>query len=368
MTWQVWADAEARAIRAAGRWHAPREIDRDAPVAFASNDYLGLTRHPAVVAAAHEALDRDGAGSGSARLIVGSRPVHSELERALAAWRHMPRAALFPTGFATNLGVLTTFGTQGVLVCSDELNHASIIDGCRLARAEVAVYRHGDLEHLASLLRDRGGRRALVVSDTVFSMDGDVADVDALVELCTRERALCVLDEAHSVLGPDVVVPDDADVVRVGTLSKTLGALGGFVAGPTRYIELVENLARPYIFTTAPTPADSAAALAALGVLLSPEGDALVARSASARRPHPGVPPLADRAVRDRRRTRNPRRGRGLARPWCARPRDPSTDRCSRHLTPARHALRRAHRHGGCVAPTRPCRRARRAPYRVTRT
>ncbi len=280
MTWRVWADAEARAIRATGRWRAPRDLDvaGDGPVAFASNDYLGLTRHPAVVAAARDALERDGSGSGSARLIVGSRPVHSELERALAAWKRTPRAALFPTGFATNLGVLTTFGTQGVLVCSDELNHASIIDGCRLARADVAVYRHGDLEHLAALLRDRGGRRALVVSDTVFSMDGDAADVDALVELCTRERALCVLDEAHAVLGPDVVVPDDTDVLRVGTLSKTLGSLGGFVAGPTRYIELVENRARPYIFTTAPTPADSAAALAALGVLRSAEGEGLVAR------------------------------------------------------------------------------------------
>src|SRR3954447_9817538 len=189
MTWHAWADTEASAIRAAGRWRAPRDIDDTAPVAFASNDYLGLTQHPAVVAAAREALELFGAGSGSARLIVGSRPVHSELERALADWKQMPRAALFPTGFATNLGVLTTFGGPGVLVCSDELNHASIIDGCRLARADVAVYRHGDLEHLASLLRDRGGRRALVVSDTVFSMDGDAADVDALVELCTRERA-----------------------------------------------------------------------------------------------------------------------------------------------------------------------------------
>jgi 8-amino-7-oxononanoate synthase len=280
MTWHAWADAAAGEIRAAGRWRAPRDVDADGPVAFASNDYLGLTRHPAVVAAAREALERFGAGSGSARLIVGSRPVHSELERALADWKGTPRAALFPTGFATNLGVLTTFGAAGVLVCSDELNHASIIDGCRLARADVAVYGHCDLDHLASLLRDRGGRRALVVSDTVFSMDGDLADVDALLELCARERALCVLDEAHAVLGPEFDLPDDADsdVLRIGTLSKTLGALGGFVAGPTRYVQLVENLARPYIFTTAPTPADSAAALAALGVLLSSEGDALVTR------------------------------------------------------------------------------------------
>jgi 8-amino-7-oxononanoate synthase len=278
-------------IRAAGRWRAPRDLDRNGPINFASNDYLGLTQHPAVIAAAHAALDEYGSGSGSARLIVGSRPVHSELERALAEWKSMPRAALFPTGFATNLGVITTLGGEGVLVCSDELNHASIIDGCRLARGEVAVYRHNDLDHLRSILAGRGDRRALVVSDTVFSMDGDVADLAALVELCANERALLVLDEAHAVLGPVAELPTDADVLRVGTLSKTLAALGGFVAGPARYIELVENLARPYIFTTALSPADTAAAGAALQVLRSPEGDALVARLRSlVERLRPGHP------------------------------------------------------------------------------
>jgi 8-amino-7-oxononanoate synthase len=277
VTWRVWAEAEARAIREAGRWRAPRDVDA-AIVTFASNDYLGLTQHPAVIAAGHEALDRYGSGSGSARLIVGSRPIHGELERELAAWKRMPRAALFPTGFATNLGVLSTFGGPGVLVCSDELNHASIIDGCRLARADVAVYRHSDLDHLEALLAARGARRALVVSDTVFSMDGDIVDAGALTDTCAREGALLVLDEAHAVLGPDVDVAADADILRVGTLSKTLGSLGGFVAGPTRYIELVENLSRPYIFTTAPTPADAAAALAALRIVRAPEGDALVAR------------------------------------------------------------------------------------------
>ncbi|HEY5173758.1 MAG TPA: aminotransferase class I/II-fold pyridoxal phosphate-dependent enzyme [Acidimicrobiia bacterium] len=289
MTWRAWAENEASAIRAAGRWRAPRTLDAKGPVgtlaadgravvSFASNDYLGLSAHPAVVAAAHDALDRWGAGAGSARLIVGARPVHADLERELAAWKAMPRAALFPTGFATNLGVVTTFAGAGVLVCSDELNHASIVDGCRLARADVVVYRHRDLDHLAALLRDRGGRRALVVTDTVFSMDGDVADVTEIVELCAREAALLVVDEAHAVLGPDLDLPADAEVLRVGTLSKTLGALGGFVAGPARSVELVENLARPYIFTTAPTPADAAAALAALAIVRSPEGADLVAR------------------------------------------------------------------------------------------
>jgi 8-amino-7-oxononanoate synthase len=297
MTWSAWADAQSREIRAAGRWRAPRDldafgvegrvtvgadgtaVDADRPVvSFASNDYLGLTAHPAVIAAAHDALDRWGAGSGSARLIVGSRPIHGELEAELAAWKGVARSSLFPTGFAANLGVLTTFGAAGTIVYSDELNHASIIDGCRLARADAAIFRHGDLEHLRDLLRNRSGRRAVVVSDTVFSMDGDVADLPGLIDVCAREHALLVLDEAHAVLGPHLDVPADADVLRVGTCSKFLGSLGGFVAGPARYVELIENLARPYIFTTAPTPADAAAALAAVRILRSAEGDALVAR------------------------------------------------------------------------------------------
>ena len=290
MTWDLWAEGEARSIRDGGRWRAPRDLDPGA-VTFASNDYLGLTQHPAVIAAAHEALDRDGTGAGSARLIVGSRAVHSELERELAAWKDMPRAALFPTGFATNLGVLSTFGGRGVLICSEELNHASIIDGCRMAAGDVAVYPHNDLDALQHLLRNRGARRALVVTDTVFSMDGDTADLPALFELCAREGALLVLDEAHAVLGPAADVPPELAVLRIGTLSKTLGSLGGFVAGPVRYVELVENLARSYIFTTAPTPADTAAALAALRVLRSTEGDALVARLRShVERLRPGHP------------------------------------------------------------------------------
>jgi 8-amino-7-oxononanoate synthase len=294
-SWSEWATAEAAEIRAAQRWRESHDFDgagpvgtvgTDAPaaspvVSFASNDYLGLTQHPAVVAAAHRALDRWGAGSGSARLIVGSRPVHGELERALATWKGTARAVLFPTGFAANLGVLTTFGTRDVLVCSDELNHASIIDGCRLAAADVAVYRHVDLEHLEWLLARRDGRRPLIVSDTVFSMDGDLADVDGLYELAARHGALLVLDEAHAVLGPELPVETrgrDVDVVRIGTLSKTLGALGGFVAASAPLADLVVNRARSYIFTTAATPADTAAALAALAVLTGSEGEGLVAR------------------------------------------------------------------------------------------
>jgi 8-amino-7-oxononanoate synthase len=269
---------------------ARRRHDRRV-VSFASNDYLGLTAHPDVVAAAHHALDRWGAGSGSARLIVGSRPVHSALECELAAWKGLPRACVFPTGFSANLGVLAALGGRDAFVASDELNHASIIDGCRASRAEVGVYRHGDVEHLDALLAAHDGARKIIASDTVFSMDGDVADVDALLTVARRRAALLVLDEAHAVLGPVVHAGADDDVVRVGTLSKSLGALGGFVAAPTRYVELIENTARPYIFTTALTPADAAAALAALRVLRSDEGDRLVARlRAHVERLRPGHP------------------------------------------------------------------------------
>jgi 7-keto-8-aminopelargonate synthetase-like enzyme len=176
--------------------------------------------------------------------------------------------------------VLTTFGGPDVLVCSDELNHASIIDGCRLSRATVAVYRHADLDHLEWSLSRRGDRRALVVSDTVFSMDGDLADLEGLCRIAARHGALLVLDEAHAVLGPALAIPlpDDVEIVRVGTLSKTLGALGGFVAASEPLAALVVNRARSYIFTTAATPADTAAALAALRVLESSEGVRLVAR------------------------------------------------------------------------------------------
>jgi 8-amino-7-oxononanoate synthase len=246
-------------------------------VSFASNDYLGLTQHPRVVAAAHAAIDRWGTGSGAARLIVGSRPVHTDLEHALARWKHADAAVLFSTGFAANLGVLTTFAGPDVLVCSDELNHASIIDGRRLSGAPVAVYRHRDAAHLDALLTASSCARAVVVSETVFSMDGDVAPLDDLRDVCAAHGALLVLDEAHAVLGPDLGVVG-GDVLRVGTLSKTLGALGGFVAGPRHYAELLVNRARSYIFTTASTPADAAAALAAVELVQSPEGDALRAR------------------------------------------------------------------------------------------
>jgi 8-amino-7-oxononanoate synthase len=298
--WTRWAAERNAAIAGEGRWRTYRSFDGlgqagglhdghpgTGPdgrpvVSFAGNDYLGLTAHPQVIAAAHDALDRWGTGSGASRLVTGSRPVHHDLEQSLADWKGCERAVLFPTGYAANLGVLSALAAAGSLICSDELNHASIVDGARLARGEVAVFPHGDLDALDRLLLEASAvsRPTIIVSDTVFSMDGDLAPVASLAELGRRHGSLLVLDEAHAVLGPhpDPAELDGVDVVRVGTLSKTLGSLGGFAATSGPLADLLVNTARPSIFTTALTPADAAAALAALGILRSAEGDELVAR------------------------------------------------------------------------------------------
>jgi 8-amino-7-oxononanoate synthase len=296
-----WADrirAQLAHVVDDGLWRAPRTFDALGPrgdlertdvVSFASNDYLGLSCHPAVVAAAHAALDRWGTGAGASRLVTGSRPVHADLEREIAEWKGTEAAICFPTGFAANLGVLSVLGGPGVRVFSDELNHASIIDGCRLSRSDVSVYPHRDLAHLEQMLvsdAQKAQAPALVVTDSVFSMDGDIAALDDLLELCVRHGALLVIDEAHAVLGPHLelsVLSEDAraTVIRVGTLSKTLGALGGFVAASRDVVDLLINRARSFIFSTALPPADTAAALAALMVLRSADGDALVERLAS---------------------------------------------------------------------------------------
>lgn len=286
MSWTAWIDGRLDAIRARGQWRTMRDLSSGRPdtrlvaedldvVSFASNDYLGLTQHPAVIAAAAAALERYGTGSGASRIVVGARPVHRELEAVLAAWKGTDAALLFPTGYMANVGVLTALAADGdTVIVSDELNHASIIDGARLARGRVVVQRHGDLDHLEAILRD--APRALVVTDTVFSMDGDVAAVDDVLAVCRRHGALLVLDEAHAVLGP--ATPGGDDVVVIGTLSKALGSVGGFVAASQRVIDLLRNTARSFIFTTAPAPADMAAALAAVEIVRSDEGDALRAR------------------------------------------------------------------------------------------
>lgn len=285
MKWAEWADERLTRLESAhldrqvrdltGRGVAVRDEDGRELVSFASNDYFGLTAHPEVMRAATEAIAEHGAGSGSARLIAGSRPVHSRLERELAAWKGEEAALLFSSGYTANVGVLSAFGTEGVTIFSDELNHASIVDGCRLARADVVVYPHGDVAALRELMRD--ARRSIVVTDLVYSMDGDVALIYDLADVCSRTGALLVVDEAHAALGPH---PDLTGVehVRVATLSKMLGSAGGFAASSETMIRLLLNAARSFVFTTAGSPADAAAALAALRILQSDEGEQLRAR------------------------------------------------------------------------------------------
>lgn len=281
MSWLQWAEGELQQLHHRMRWRTTHAFDARGPqgrfkgravISFCSNDYLGLSQHPAVARAAQHAIEQFGTGAGASRFVSGTRSLHLELESQLAAWKHTESATLFPTGFAANLGVLSVFGSADTTLLSDQLNHASIVDGCRLARGRTLIYRHRDLEHLGWLLQSQPGR-CIVVSDSVFSMDGTLAPVTELLELCMRHDALLVLDEAHAVLGPDL--PAAPNLLRLGTLSKTLGSLGGWVAGPRPLIELLVNRARSMIFTTALPPADTAAALAALQICGSAEGDVL---------------------------------------------------------------------------------------------
>ncbi|MGD0809429.1 MAG: 8-amino-7-oxononanoate synthase [Acidimicrobiales bacterium] len=289
MSWAEWAESKNTKTRAKGRWRKLSDFDAIGPrgllddgrtvVSFASNDYLGLSAHPRVLAAAHDAIEKWGAGAGASRLVSGSRPVHTELEAVLADWKSSEAALVFPSGFATNVGVLSAIAGPQVLICSDELNHASIIDGCRLAEnlgAVVEVYPHCDVDAVSKLLSSTSGR-AVVVTDAVFSMDGDVAPVNDLAQACSQHDALLVIDEAHSVLGPHFSdLP--CEVLRVGTLSKTLGSQGGFVAGRRLMTEMLVNRSRSFIFTTALAPANAAAAKAAAEVLRSQEGEQLLGR------------------------------------------------------------------------------------------
>jgi 8-amino-7-oxononanoate synthase len=254
----------------------PRVVLDGKPVLLlCSNNYLGLADHPRVREAAADAAMRWGVGAGASRLVSGTMTVHRRLEERLAEFKRAEAALLFGSGYLANVGVVTTLAGEGEVVFSDELNHASIIDGCRLARAETFVYRHADVEHLAWGLRQAEGRGALIVTDSVFSMDGDVAPLAEIVELARRHGARVAVDEAHGTgcLGPggrgavaEAGVEDEVDVL-IGTLSKALGAYGAFVVCDQEMSQLLVNSARPFIFSTAPPPPAVAGALAALELL-----------------------------------------------------------------------------------------------------
>jgi 8-amino-7-oxononanoate synthase len=240
-----------------------------------SNNYLGLAGDPRVVEAAAEAARAYGASVSASRLLCGSTPLHEELETRLAALKGHEAALLYSSGYLANLGVLTALARPGDAIFSDALNHASIIDGCRLSGADTKVYGHRDAGHLAELLAATPARRRLIVSETVFSMDGDIAPLAELVGLARAHDAVLVLDEAHAtgVLGPNgegalaALGLDPEGIVVVGTLSKALASAGGFVAAGGTVIEYLVNRSRPFIFNTALPPASVAAALAALDIV-----------------------------------------------------------------------------------------------------
>ncbi|HXZ54033.1 MAG TPA: 8-amino-7-oxononanoate synthase [Burkholderiales bacterium] len=239
-------------------------------VAFCSNDYLGLANHPRVVEAAVDAARRHGIGQGASHLLSGHSAEHDRLESALAEFVRMPRALLFSSGYHANIGVITALAGPEDVVYSDALNHASLIDGVRLSRAKVVRYPHGDIDFLSHALASSGGGARLVVTDGVFSMDGDIAPLPDLLDLCERHDALLVLDDAHGfgVLGPEGrgspahFSARSPRIVYVGTLGKAAGVSGAFVAGAPDIVETVLQRARTYIYTTA-TPALLCAAVEA---------------------------------------------------------------------------------------------------------
>ena len=240
-----------------------------------SNNYLGLADRAEVREAAAEAALRWGAGAGASRLISGNMEPHRALEARLAAFKGYEAALLFGSGYLANTGAIAALAGRGEVVFSDELNHASIVDGCRLSRAETFVYRHADLEHLAWALYHVRGRPALIVTDGVFSMDGDMAPLVELLELARRHGARLMVDEAHATgaIGPGgrgsvaaAGLSGEVDVV-VGTLGKALGSYGAYICASAETVDFLVNTARPFIFSTAPPPPAAGAALAALGLL-----------------------------------------------------------------------------------------------------
>ena len=259
-------------------------------LSFASNDYQNLADDPRLKAAACAAIQRHGAGAGASRLVTGTLPEHVRLEQHLASFKGTEDAVVWATGYMANVGAISALVGKGDAVFSDALNHASIIDGCRLSRADVFVYRHGDMDDLARQLDAAGPRRRkLVVSDAVFSMDGDLLDLPAFLAVCRRAGAMSMIDEAHAtgVLGatgrgltehfgckPDIIL---------GTLSKALGSEGGFVCASRTVCDYLRNRSRSFIFSTAPGLGAMAAADAALSVLEAEPGRAAALREKAAR-------------------------------------------------------------------------------------
>jgi len=278
------ADRDVRGLRRVRRLLASPQrarvtVDGRDYVAFCSNDYLGLAADPRLAAAAREGIDRYGVGGGASHLILGHGTAHHELEEALAQFVRLPRALLFSTGYMANMGVVSALTGRGDAVFADKLNHASLNDAALVSRAAFKRYAHNDLEALARLLATTTARRRLVVTDAVFSMDGDIAPVAALLELCERHDAYLFIDDAHGfgVLGEagrgtleHFGITSDR-IIYMATLGKAAGVAGAFVAGDETLIETLIQNARTYIYTTATPPLLAHALLASLQIIAQEE-------------------------------------------------------------------------------------------------
>ena len=242
-------------------------------IMMASNNYLGLTHDLRVQQAAKYAVEEYGTGSGGARLTSGTFPLFNELELGIADFKHTEQALVFNTGYMANVGTITALMNKNSVIISDELNHASIIDGCRLTGAHIERYKHKDVEHAEYILKNYKSAYKMIITDGVFSMDGDIAPLDRLYELSKEYNALLMVDDAHAtgVIGNGRGTAHhfgltDVDV-QLGTLSKALGSVGGYVAGRKELIEYLVNYSRSFIFSTALSPADIGAALEALTIV-----------------------------------------------------------------------------------------------------
>ena len=279
-------ETELERITKAGLYRSLRRVENDQGptlildgrevVNLSSNNYLGIANHPDLATAAKLAIDRYGCGSGASRLISGNMTLHEELEAKLAAFKGTEAALVFNSGFQANTGIVSTLAGAEDVVFSDALNHASIIDGCRLSRAKTIVYGHGDLDQLEAALKESTrARRKLIVTETIFSMDGDQAPLTGIVELAEKYGAMVMVDEAHATgvcgdSGAGVVAKlglSERVAAQMGTLGKALGGFGAYVAGSAALRELLINRCRSFIFTTALPPAIMAMAIAAVDLV-----------------------------------------------------------------------------------------------------
>ncbi|NWF52460.1 MAG: 8-amino-7-oxononanoate synthase [Nitrospirae bacterium] len=247
---------------------------------FSSNDYLGLSAHPYLIEIVKKAIEEYGYGSSASRLLGGGSILHRELESKIAQLKKTESALLFNSGYLANIGIIPSIADENTVLLSDEFNHASIIDGCRLSKANILIYRHKDILHLEELLRKSGSKRKVIVTDTVFSMEGDIAPLKEIVELCKIHSAVLYLDDAHGtgVLGNGRGALSHFDInpypwiVQMGTLSKAIGSFGAFASGDKDIIDWLINTSRSFIFSTTLPACNVAAALAGIELIEKDKG------------------------------------------------------------------------------------------------